>query len=923
MALVLADRVKETTTTTGTGDISLATAATGFQSFADAIGDGNTTYYAISSALGSEFEVGVGTYTLSTDTLSRDTVLASSNSGSLVNFSAGTKDVYVVYPADKSVYKDESGVVPATTFQSVAMTTGTVSTQPTTSNGIANKAYVDEVAQGLQAKPADDVATLSNLDATYDNGTDGVGATLTANANGAFPTIDGYDLQVGETILVKDQTDLLENGSYELTDAGSSTTPWVLTRADLVNETDEVRGAFEFVINGTQQAGAGYVATVPVDFLIGSSDPTSDPNGFTQRGDIEWVQFSGAGTFTAGTGLDLTGTEFSLSKLGIEDLTDPNGDRILFWDDSAGKTEWLTVGSNLTLSGTTLSADTQSPVAGTAIDVTGTTVSVDLSELATSTTNADGDFFVVVDDANNQRKLTKANINISEFNNDAGYTSGNDTITLGGDVTGSGTTNITVTVLDDSHNHIISNVDGLQGALDAKVPTSRTITAGTGLSGGGNLTADRTLAVDLNELATSTSNADGDFFVVVDSADGSQHKLTKANINVGGFNNDAGYLTQNDTISLSGDATGSGRDSIVVSVNNDSHSHTGSTISGLGTSNFDGAALQTSAEGFSDSDTVIMTAAAVNDRIQSFGYSTTTGTVTSVAVSAGTGLSGGGTVTSSGTITLNVDLDELGSSNSNSDGDSFVVINSADGSQHKLAKGSIDVSGFNNDAGYLTAESDTLDSVTDRGATTTNSITVGGAAVNGNISVSGTVDGRDIASDGSKLDGIESGATADQTITAGSGLTGGGTGNVTLSHADTSTQGSVNNSGSTVIQDVNLDGFGHVTSLNSTTLSTPSSSEVVSAWVNFQGEGSVSIRRSYDVSSVSDFGTGRYGINFSGARVSSNYAVTFTGKDGPGDGAVAALDPSGTKTTTQVRMCCVLPGQAFLDTDNVNAIVFV
>src|SRR6056297_1386971 len=103
MALVVADRVKETTNSTGTGSVSLSGASTGFQGFAAAVGDGNTTYYAISSALGSEFEVGIGTYTQSSDELSRDTVLASSNSGSLVNFSAGTKDVYVVYPADKAV----------------------------------------------------------------------------------------------------------------------------------------------------------------------------------------------------------------------------------------------------------------------------------------------------------------------------------------------------------------------------------------------------------------------------------------------------------------------------------------------------------------------------------------------------------------------------------------------------------------------------------------------------------------------------------------------------------------------------------------------------------------------------------------------------------------------------------------------------
>jgi hypothetical protein len=108
MALVLKDRVKETTTTTGTGTVTLAGAATGYQAFS-AIGDANTTYYCISG--GSEWEVGIGTYTSSGTTLSRDTILASSNSGSAVNFSAGTKAVFVVYPAGKSVNQDASGNV--------------------------------------------------------------------------------------------------------------------------------------------------------------------------------------------------------------------------------------------------------------------------------------------------------------------------------------------------------------------------------------------------------------------------------------------------------------------------------------------------------------------------------------------------------------------------------------------------------------------------------------------------------------------------------------------------------------------------------------------------------------------------------------------------------------------------------------------
>ena len=102
MALVLADRVKETTTVTGTGPATLLGAATGFQSFA-VVGNNNTTYYTIAGQTGSEWEVGIGTYTSSGTTLTRTTILASSNSGSAVNFSAGTKDVFVTYPAGRSV----------------------------------------------------------------------------------------------------------------------------------------------------------------------------------------------------------------------------------------------------------------------------------------------------------------------------------------------------------------------------------------------------------------------------------------------------------------------------------------------------------------------------------------------------------------------------------------------------------------------------------------------------------------------------------------------------------------------------------------------------------------------------------------------------------------------------------------------------
>ena len=110
MALVLADRVKETTTTTGTGTVTLDGASTGFQSFA-VVGNGNTTYYTIASQTGGEWEVGIGTYTSSGTTLARTTVLSNSagTQPSALSLSAGIKDVFVTYPAEYAVASTNDG----------------------------------------------------------------------------------------------------------------------------------------------------------------------------------------------------------------------------------------------------------------------------------------------------------------------------------------------------------------------------------------------------------------------------------------------------------------------------------------------------------------------------------------------------------------------------------------------------------------------------------------------------------------------------------------------------------------------------------------------------------------------------------------------------------------------------------------------
>ena len=135
MALKVADRVLETCTSPGTGAVTLLGATVGYQTFSAAIGNANTTYYTIADQSGSNWEVGIGTYTTAGNTLTRNTVLSSSNGGSLVNFNAGTQNVFVTYPSEEAVYNNGTSIV-GPTGSSVAVANGGTGAMTLTANGV-------------------------------------------------------------------------------------------------------------------------------------------------------------------------------------------------------------------------------------------------------------------------------------------------------------------------------------------------------------------------------------------------------------------------------------------------------------------------------------------------------------------------------------------------------------------------------------------------------------------------------------------------------------------------------------------------------------------------------------------------------------------------------------------------------------------
>lgn len=340
MAFAVADRVKETSTTTGTGTLNLAGAEPGYQTFVAGIGTGNVTYYAIVNRATSEFEVGVGTVTdAATDTLSRDTVISSSNSDALVDFGAGTKDVICTLPSEKSYVLDNAGDTTISADLSVTSISGsgaglTTLNASNVSSGTLPNARLDQQLQ--------DVAGLATTGGKYIQG-NGSNFVLSAYT---LPTADGSANQVLQT-----------NGSGAVSFATIS--------ADITG-----------VTAGSGLTGGGTSGDVTLNVGAGALiDVTADAV------DVDLSELTDMTETMVGTDEFVVLDASSQKRKAAQEIN-----LSIFNNDLPGDIEGVTAGDGLTGGGTTGTV-TLNVGAGTGIDVTADAVAVDVSDFMTNGSN--------------------------------------------------------------------------------------------------------------------------------------------------------------------------------------------------------------------------------------------------------------------------------------------------------------------------------------------------------------------------------------------------------------------------------------------------------------------------------------------------------------------------------------------------------
>jgi hypothetical protein len=342
---------------------------------------------------------------------------------------------------------------------------------PTSDTDAANKAYVDSVAEGLQVKPAVRAATTGPLTATYDNGTNGIGSTLTIDGTTGL-TIDGISSwSLYDGILVKNQINAYENGRYFVSTIGNSATPtdWVLTRCGKCDEPSEIPSMYIFVQSGDTLAATGWVASVE-DY----------PNFDVGIDDIIFTQFSGAGTFTAGDGLALNGSTFSVNVAasgGIE----ISADNLQLKSTLAG--DGLTLTSGVLAVGGTANRIT---VSADAIDIASTYAGQ--STITTVGTIGTGTWQGTV---------------VSPTYGGTGVNNGSSTITLAGNLVTSGANSLTLTTTGTT-NVTLPTTGTLATLSGAETLTAKTITNSSIGSSSPSTAAFTTLTA--NNAVTFTAN---------------------------------------------------------------------------------------------------------------------------------------------------------------------------------------------------------------------------------------------------------------------------------------------------------------------------------------------------------------------------------------------------------------------------------
>ena len=709
MALVIKDRVKQTSTTTGTGTLTLNGTVDGFQTFAAALSDGDTTYYALLEPSTNEWEVGLGTWTEGSSLLARTTILASSNSGSAVSLTAQS-EVFITQPAGKAAFFNADG--------DLALTR-----DPQSSLQAATKQYVDTIAAaGIHYHPPVRVEHPSNLTATYNNGTAGVGATLTNSGTQAALVLDSITMVSADRVLVSNQTNQTQNGVYTVTNIGSGSTNWVLTRATdadsyAVSDGDALgEGDAFFIKEGNTNAGHLDVMTTSGTITFGTTN-------------IVFSEVAETSIYSAGNGITLTGTVFA-ADAGTGVTVDGTGINIGQAVETTSNVTFNSVAAALT-------GNVTGNVSG---DVTG---NADTATALETARNIGGVSFDGTASINLPGVNTAGNQDTTGNAATATAWETGRTISLTGDVTGSvtgvdgtGNASIATTIQPNSvalgtdttgdyvstvtsGNYLTGgtsgegstptlNVDATPNNTASKVvarDASGNFSAGTVTAAlSGNASTASTLATARNIAVTGavTGNANfdgsGNISIATTATSDPTVTLTGAVTGSGTMTNlgnvsIATTATADPTLTLSGDASGSatftnlGNATLTVTVADDSHNHVISNVDGLqtaldgkqasGTYNtVIGTDSDINTSGSTIIDNIFVTDGVItsmgtrtltlgdlgytgatnanyitnnNQLTNGAGYTTNTGDIT--GVTAGTNLTGGG---SSGSVTLNV-----------------------------------------------------------------------------------------------------------------------------------------------------------------------------------------------------------------------------------------------------------------------------